>query len=126
MTPLPPKVAPAARVRTKESVKEKLLDALEDIIDDVETKTASRIRAIEVFGREFGVFIEQKRVQVDVNTVVRHLTEGQLKAITNGNGFSNEKGEPYIDVDPISPVDSVPSVNASVLPREDFHDNGAG
>lgn len=67
--------------RAKETVREKLLGHLESILEDDEVRTGDKLKAIELFGREFGIFVEQKKINIDVNTVVKHLSDGQLTSL---------------------------------------------
>lgn len=80
--------------QSKEAVRERLLAKLDDIIEGDSEKTSDRLRAIETYGREFGLFIEQRKVSIDVQTVVKHLTDGQL----NQYAITAESGD-FIDVE---------------------------
>lgn len=87
--------------RTKDTVREKLLGYLEAILDDEEVRTGDKIKAIELFGREFNIFVEQKKINIDVNTVVKHLSDSQLTTLmgeTHGK-FITAGNDDVIDVE---------------------------
>ncbi len=70
------------QTRSKEQVKDTLLTELDNIISDPEVGVSVKLKAIELMGREFGLFVTQSKVNVDVNTVVRHLTDQQLTLLS--------------------------------------------
>lgn len=82
--------------RSEKDVKAILVDALSDIMDDGETPLREKIKSIELLGREYGMFVERKQVNVDVRTIVSQLTDQQLKVIS---GEVGDRGD-YIDVLP--------------------------
>ena len=89
--------------KKREAVRDFLLKFLEDTISNPDVPVKDRIKATEVMGREYGMFAEQKKVQVDVSSIVRHFTDGQLASITGVpyealKGLSSPKsGTDYID-----------------------------
>jgi hypothetical protein len=90
----------AATKRNKDDIRDKLLSKLEKIIDDPEMSMKDVLKAIELIGKEFGLFAEQRNVKIDVNTVVRNFTDQQLRSITGQGGDSVD----YIDVLPGVPL----------------------
>lgn len=77
-------------------IKEFLVDKLEDLITNDKTTTRDLIKSIELVGREYGLFIERKQINVDIHSVVRQLTDDQLKVLS---GQVGDRGD-YIDVLP--------------------------
>ncbi len=87
---------PLLKNRSKEAVRENLLDHLSTIIDNPETSVRDKLKAIEITGREFGLFVERKQINVDINTIVRQLTDGQLQVL----GGADNRDSTCIDVHP--------------------------
>lgn len=89
----------------KDAVRKRLLKFLDDVIDNPDMTVKEKLRAVELMGKEFGLFIEQKNVKIDINTLVRHFTTPQLAVFTGGSdgqkslpsGLNPE--EDYIDCD---------------------------
>ncbi len=73
--------------RSKDEVRDRLIGKLDAIIDDPEMSVKDILKAIELVGKEYGLFIETKNVKIDVNTVVRQFTDQQLRTLA---GNSNE------------------------------------
>jgi hypothetical protein len=94
---------------TKKEVKDRLLSFLDEIIDDPELTVKDKLKAVEMMGKEFGLFAEQKNVKIDVNSVVRHFTTGQLSGlIGEGNVLKTADTLPpgdTIDIDPVRLLD---------------------
>ena len=67
--------------RSKAEVREYLLSKLESIIESSDEKTSDRLKAIGQMGTEFGLFVEQKNIKVDVSSIVRHFTDGQISTL---------------------------------------------
>lgn len=89
--------------RTKTIIREQLLERLESIMDGDGEKTSDRLKAIELEGREFGLFAENKKLQIDVNTIVKHFTNTQLASISQG-GSGHEYDQ--LAIGPASGIDS--------------------
>lgn len=70
---------------SKKEVKDRLMTFLDEVIDDPELTIKDKLKAVEMMGKEFGLFAEQKNVKIDVNSVVRHFTTGQLASLIGGN-----------------------------------------
>lgn len=81
--------------KSKKEIGEALIDALEDIMNEGSTTVRDKIKAIELIGREHGLFTERKQINVDIQSIVHQLSDRQLETIAQV-----DHGAPVIDVLP--------------------------
>lgn len=91
---------PIKTKHSKEFVKDRLLTKLDEVIDNEMASTRDVLKAIELYGKEFGLFVEQRNIKIDVNTVVRQLSDKHLKALVGEVDSDRDviDVQPWIDV----------------------------
>lgn len=98
--------------QSKDVVKDRLLDKLDEVMEAPTTSVRDVLKAIELYGKEFGLFIEQRNIKIDVNTVVRQLSDRQLKTLSGEVGSDSDvidvQSWPHVEQDTSDGNDSEP------------------